>query len=36
MAFSIRKFNNAEIPVDVKRISLVNCQFISFIENFKW
>ncbi|MDB0075210.1 hypothetical protein [Streptococcus gwangjuensis] len=34
MAFSIRKFNNAEIPVDAKEL-LGKLQFISFIENFK-
>lgn len=34
MAFSIRKFNNAEIPVDGKEL-LGKLQFISFIENFK-
>lgn len=34
MAFSIRKFNNVEIPVDAKEL-LGKLQFISFIENFK-
>lgn len=34
MAFSIRKFNNAEIPVDAKEL-FGKLQFISFIENFK-
>ena len=34
MAFSIRKFYNAEIPVDAKEL-LGKLQFISFIENFK-
>lgn len=34
MAFSIRKFNNAEIPVNAKEL-LGKLQFISFIENFK-
>lgn len=34
MVFSIRKFNNAEIPVDAKEL-LGKLQFISFIENFK-
>lgn len=34
MAFSIRKFNNAEIPVNAKEL-LGKLVFISFIENFK-
>lgn len=34
MAFSIRKFNNAEIPVNAKEL-LGKLLFISFIENFK-
>lgn len=34
MAFSIRKFNNAEIPVNAKEL-LGKLEFISFIENFK-
>ena len=33
MAFSIRKFNNAEIPVNAKEL-LGKLVFISFIENF--
>lgn len=34
MAFSIRKFNNAEIPVNAKEL-FGKLVFISFIENFK-
>lgn len=34
MAFSIRKFNNAEIPVNAKEL-LGKLVFIGFIENFK-
>lgn len=34
MAFSIRKFNNEEIPVDSKEL-LGKLQFINLIENFK-
>lgn len=34
MAFSIRKFNNAVIPVNAKEL-LGKLEFISFIENFK-
>lgn len=34
MAFSIRKFNNAEIPVNAKEL-LGKLEFIGFIENFK-
>lgn len=34
MAFSIRKFNNAENPVNAKEL-LGKLVFISFIENFK-
>ena len=34
MAFSIRKFNNAAIPVNAKEL-LGKLEFISFIENFK-
>lgn len=34
MAFSIRKFNNAEIPVNAKEL-LGKLEFIGFVENFK-
>ncbi len=34
MVFSIRKFNNAEIPVNAKEL-LGKLEFIGFVENFK-